>query len=454
VEKRFCFKQIASDLAHNDIHPPLYFWLLHLWCLLWGVSLWTGPSLNLLLAVLTALSLFGLARYTLRNSTEAAAVASIWAVSPAVIPISVEARQYDLLGLCTVLLVWQVIRCSDSRLRFAWGEFILLAITTAAGALTHYQFILAAAGAIVFLLVRLVRKDGRRLIVGLSSIAMGYAIFLLLHPGFLASLARQRAQMEKSVSIALEARLEAVWKGLLGFFVPLPFGRLSPILVAAAVGLIFWFLAALFHRRAGSLPRLQRLDFTGLHILFFPLWLLVTIVSLYLASVSPGNAMGGKYLGMLWPFFAFLPIFIFRPILKFQGGLMAVFCLAMLLSGARGIVYTTRQDALSYNPPVPLEDCTKVMVDNVARGILPRVFWHMSDDSLLFAAPQKYLLGREDLWLSHLAEAVYISSQHYGGTPARRQQILSQIGQRYLVIPVEGAHWDVGSIFLVREKEE
>ncbi|MGI9125246.1 MAG: hypothetical protein ACR2JM_10925, partial [Mycobacterium sp.] len=26
-----CFSLIGHDLAHYDIHPPLYFWLLHIW---------------------------------------------------------------------------------------------------------------------------------------------------------------------------------------------------------------------------------------------------------------------------------------------------------------------------------------------------------------------------------------------------------------------------------------
>src|ERR1700709_1770959 len=26
----YCFRKIATDLCTNDLHPPLYFWLLHL----------------------------------------------------------------------------------------------------------------------------------------------------------------------------------------------------------------------------------------------------------------------------------------------------------------------------------------------------------------------------------------------------------------------------------------
>jgi len=62
-EKRFCFNKIGSDLARYDIHPPLYFWMLHLWSLLFGVHLWTGPSLNLLFVLVTTFFLFSLAKF-------------------------------------------------------------------------------------------------------------------------------------------------------------------------------------------------------------------------------------------------------------------------------------------------------------------------------------------------------------------------------------------------------
>ena len=52
-DRALCLGELARDLAREDIHPPLYFWLLHAWALLFGVGLWTGPSLNIAIAGLT-----------------------------------------------------------------------------------------------------------------------------------------------------------------------------------------------------------------------------------------------------------------------------------------------------------------------------------------------------------------------------------------------------------------
>ena len=51
---------IGPDLAAYDVHPPLYFWILHLWLMLTGMHHWAGPALNLIFAVLTTLAAFSM----------------------------------------------------------------------------------------------------------------------------------------------------------------------------------------------------------------------------------------------------------------------------------------------------------------------------------------------------------------------------------------------------------
>ena len=102
----FDFGQIISGLAKHDVHPPLYFCLLHIWTLVVGVKFWTGPSLNLIIDVLCGAALFGLARRLLRDPVAAALVVLIWSVSPAVRMTSSMARMYSLEALFSVLFVW------------------------------------------------------------------------------------------------------------------------------------------------------------------------------------------------------------------------------------------------------------------------------------------------------------------------------------------------------------
>ena len=52
TEKPFVFNEIRQGLENTDNHPPLYFWLLHLWTLTLGVNIHSGPMLNLAFFVL------------------------------------------------------------------------------------------------------------------------------------------------------------------------------------------------------------------------------------------------------------------------------------------------------------------------------------------------------------------------------------------------------------------
>src|SRR5690606_11048982 len=84
IDRAFPLLTIARDLGHHDIHPPVYFWLLHVASLIAGVGLWTGPALNVVIHVLTGVVLWRLARHLVRSTAAAWAVAGMWATPPAV----------------------------------------------------------------------------------------------------------------------------------------------------------------------------------------------------------------------------------------------------------------------------------------------------------------------------------------------------------------------------------
>jgi hypothetical protein len=133
--EQFVFKRIGDDLAHFDIHPPLYFWLLHVWSLLLGVHIWTGPTLNIIIFLVTSLLLFRLAYYVLGSYSQAAIATSVCAISPAVVSTSFTARPYGLAALITVIFIDQIIRYVDLSRLPRLTEFILLSTITAAGVL-------------------------------------------------------------------------------------------------------------------------------------------------------------------------------------------------------------------------------------------------------------------------------------------------------------------------------
>ncbi|MEI6593914.1 MAG: glycosyltransferase family 39 protein, partial [Bacteroidota bacterium] len=98
-----CFNKIGKDLCSNDLHPPLYFWLLHLFVLKLGVHIFTGILLNLFLQLFSLFFIFKIASLIFADKNKGAFAALIWAISPACMMVSMNARPYELLELVSII---------------------------------------------------------------------------------------------------------------------------------------------------------------------------------------------------------------------------------------------------------------------------------------------------------------------------------------------------------------
>ena len=93
----WCFGQITSDLATWDVHPPLYFWTMHIVQRFTGVGKWVGPAFNLVCDTVSLLLLMAIGRRMFDSRSAGLAAAALWAFGPAVLAASWEARAYPLL---------------------------------------------------------------------------------------------------------------------------------------------------------------------------------------------------------------------------------------------------------------------------------------------------------------------------------------------------------------------
>jgi len=156
--------EIAARTA-LDIHPPLYYWLLHFWIRLFGQSEVAVRSLSAVAAVLLVAVIYqvGMRLFDRRAGLMAAFIAS---VSPFQVYYAQEARMYALLALLGALTVWATVEwvlpgneeqeqdpkgfpkplgsAKRSR-RLPWA--LLYVLSAAAGLYTQYAFpvVLAAA---------------------------------------------------------------------------------------------------------------------------------------------------------------------------------------------------------------------------------------------------------------------------------------------------------------------
>jgi Dolichyl-phosphate-mannose-protein mannosyltransferase len=455
-EHLFCFEKIAVDLSQYDIHPPLYFWILHLWSGIFGVNSWTGPSLNIVFAIITIYLLYRFAQNSLNNSDEAKIVVLIWALSPAVITISLEARQYDLLTLIALAFTLQTVKFADLSRQFSLKDAVIFALLVAAGALTHFNFLLVVLGCCIFLTIRLIKNNLSRLIIAAICVGVGYLLFVLLHPHFYSSIIQWRGYVHDPYTFAeLFTRVKQVGVAFSDFF--LPWHSLSLVLAFSVILLVggIWVAIRMLKQPSTGLDFLKIIQTENMNGLFFFFWNFGVTTILYIAFLSPIHAMGPKYLNIAWLFFGFIPVMLLGRLGFLKHSMTLLFCTVMLLSATASVIYTINQNKSNHDWAELLINSERVIIDNDARGILLPIIWEMPDDKLIFAASQDYLLNHKNAWVENLDGTAYVSIVYYDSTLEHQQDILSIIKQDHQAILFldEGKVWGVGTIFMIQPSQ-
>jgi uncharacterized membrane protein len=140
----------SSEVAalKADVHPPLYFQILHWWIHLFGTGERAVRSLSGLFYILSVFAVYGIGR-ELYGTKTALLCAAVYLSSPLAIISAQFARMYALLSLLSILSTWLYLQFSikprDSRLFFA-----LYIAVNILGTFTHIAFFFLLFGQIVF----------------------------------------------------------------------------------------------------------------------------------------------------------------------------------------------------------------------------------------------------------------------------------------------------------------
>jgi mannosyltransferase len=127
---------IARDAA-QDIHPPLYYWLLSGWVGLFGTGEAAVRSLSALSGVVVLALTFALGR-RLAGPWIALAAALLAAIHPFQVYYAQEARMYMLLAALTAGAVLALVHIVQGA---SWPAWLALVLLEAAGLYTHYSFV-------------------------------------------------------------------------------------------------------------------------------------------------------------------------------------------------------------------------------------------------------------------------------------------------------------------------
>ena len=256
----------------NDIHPPLYYLLLHAWMSLAGQSEWAVRFLSAAFATLCVPLMWQLGRRLLRSQIAALFAALLTALSPLWLWYAREARMYAMLLALVAVLGWLWVEVAE-RPQPRWGWIALFAALATLGVYTHFYlwFVLAA-----FALAALLGWLRRRPLAALRRWSLAFIVPLLAYLPWLGITLRRLGEDR------------SYWEGML---------PLRPV-VAQALGswmsghamheaqatLLGWLGAAV--ALLGLLVLLGRTRRGGLAVrpLLLTLWLLLPVIGLYAIS--------------------------------------------------------------------------------------------------------------------------------------------------------------------------
>lgn len=231
----------------DNIHPPLFFWLMNLWIQAFGLDAGVLRVPAALFGVLSVALVYALALKLTRLSPDsfsekgrqgfALLAASLMAFSAYHVDHAQDARQYTLLIGLALGAVWLMVDLIQKQGK-GWPQWLLLALLLAAGLYTQYFFFLF----MVFVLGRLLWQSryGTAFLTGVLS--CGLLIALLFVPwlgifkqqmAFLAIAGHYTAGLWNPVQLP-----EKLWRVFCEFFLPdSKLGKLIPLLILLGWGL-------------------------------------------------------------------------------------------------------------------------------------------------------------------------------------------------------------------------
>ncbi len=199
---------VIAQQAALDIHPPLYYWLLKIWCSLFGQREIALRGLSGLFSLGVVILVYALGA-ELAGRPAGLAAALLTAVSPLQVYYAQEARMYMPMAFWAVLAAWAAWRWTAHP---RWPFALVYMLAGAAGLYTHYFFpsILLVCN-LVFLAAWLERRRARLL---WTWAGMQAGIILLYLPWLSTGLSRLLAWPRGASTMGLASWLGAAWRTL------------------------------------------------------------------------------------------------------------------------------------------------------------------------------------------------------------------------------------------------
>lgn len=470
-ERFFNFSNINESLGKGDVHPPFYFWLLHIWNHFSELDIQTGAMLNIVLSLFTAVVVFAYGYYLSGSILLAFLASLIWSFSYAW-SATYYVRQYELFGLVSIIFFFLLDYLTAEATNNQKQKHILLwsglAVSTAAGMLTHVYFFVPLAGGVLFGFVRAVRLSPKMRNALLIKLALSLIAAVLLalalfpqYPGLIKKLLARSGPKDFSPtrSFHLKNSFRTFFFGITGRLADIPeypYSSLFKILIyffsGTAIGVLIFRAHQILQNnkflqknRPKKKPRKRdkNISFFPIFIIF---WNLLIFTLLHVNLVLADWAIGERYYAHIYPLLGLSLFALFRNEKnKKKSGkkskkksekksekkkffvipvVLGALWLTILLSG--NFAYLNQKRSVeSVSPSVIFTRTQKIVCDNTARGDLFGLLFYLPDSTSLYVDTQEKLIENAKAWAPALNYGdMYIGIVSYDSEKEKQAEIV------------------------------
>lgn len=170
-DQRFNYENVWIN-QQADVHPPLYYSILHTICSIWPgtFSIWYAGIINIAAVVFSLLAVRKILDLIEMNLLNKSIVSGLFIFSTGVWSAVSFLRMYALTMFWTTLTAYIFLRTIKEKQLF-WKDFITMFVVAVCGALTHYYYLVYLFFLCVVYFVYLVFNDKKKIILYLVTYA-------------------------------------------------------------------------------------------------------------------------------------------------------------------------------------------------------------------------------------------------------------------------------------------
>ena len=183
--ERFAYGNVYYNLS-EDMHPPLYFWILHTICSFFPdqYSLWFGYAINMVSFIVMMIFLYKTMLLVTHKTGIAIATVAYFEMTVGVLNMMTFVRMYAMgMAIAAILVYYHARLYYREQDRTNPRVYVALALWTLVGAMTHHFFLVwAFALAVVFCVYYLVHKNWKQLFAYGGSMLAGALLSFAAFP--------------------------------------------------------------------------------------------------------------------------------------------------------------------------------------------------------------------------------------------------------------------------------